>query len=164
MKKMSFVLFVISLLIINHFAYAQFGKTAHPRFYSDFKPVVGGWSQYQIITKGQPSTKIKVAIVGKEGEDYWYETVSEKNGGEKVITKVLVAGNPEDRRNVKRMIVKAGDQPPLEMPLQMMQPSKLQERKDSERGVKFIDKGPEMIKCLLGALRPVTSNIRLQKG
>jgi len=136
------------VLLTVQFAHAQLGKTAGPRFYSEFKPVVGGWSEYEMTTKGEPSSKMKVAIVGKEGDAYWYETVMETKREGKVITKMLVSGNPEDQKNVKRMIVKMGNEPAMEMPVGMMQPSKTQEKPG-----KLIDKGTETIKVPAGTFK-----------
>ncbi len=149
MKKFVFAAFVIFSLISVPFAYAQFGKTAAPRFYSEFKPVVGGWSEYQITSKDEPSSKMKIAIVGKEGDAYWYETVMETKQEGKVITKMLVSGNPEDQKNIKRMIVKMGNEPAMEMPVGMMgQPPKTQEKPG-----KLIDKGSETIKVPAGTFK-----------
>jgi hypothetical protein len=148
MKKIVLMVLIAFFLIIAHFAHAQFGKTAGPRFYSEFKPVVGGWSEYQMTTKGEPSSKMKIAIVGKEGDAYWYETVMETKSEGMVITKMLVSGNPEDQKNIKRMIVKMGNEPATEMPVQMMQPSKAQEKPG-----KLIDKGTETIKVPAGTFK-----------
>lgn len=148
MKKIVLMVLTAFVLVIVPFAHAQLGKTAGPRFYSEFKPVVGGWSEYQTTAKGEPSSKMKVAIVGKEGDAYWYETVVETKREGKVITKMLVSGNPEDQKNVKRTIVKMGNEPAMEMPLQMMQPSKTQEKPG-----KLIDKGTETIKVPAGTFK-----------
>lgn len=52
-----------------------------------------------------------------------------------VISKRLVSGNPEDRKNVRGMIVEVGNEPVMEMPVQVMHASKGQEQK----GI-FVDK------------------------
>jgi hypothetical protein len=52
-----------------------------------------------------------------------------------VISKRLASGNPEDRKNVRGMIVKVGNEPVMEMPVQMIQASKGHEQK----GI-FVDK------------------------
>jgi hypothetical protein len=71
MRKIIFVISLLSVLSSLHLAYAQFGKGAGPRFHSDFKPVVGGWSEYQITGRGESPSKMKIAIVGKEGDASW---------------------------------------------------------------------------------------------
>jgi len=95
--------------------------------------------------KGEQPSKMKIAIVGKEGDAYWYETVMETKQEGRMISKMLVSGNPEDQKSIKRMIVKMGDEPAMEMPVQMMQGSKDQ----GQRG-KTIDKGTESIKVPAG--------------
>lgn len=149
MKKMLWIVSILLVLVLSQIAYAQFGKTSGPSFHSEFKPVVGGWSEYQVTTKGSSPSKMKMAIVGKEGDAYWYETVMEGGREGRIITKMLVSGNPEDQKNVKRMIFKQGNEPAMEMPVQMMgQASKAQE----SRG-KVIDKGTESIKVPAGTFK-----------
>jgi len=143
------ILFVVSIFLILFFvpsAYAQFEKGAGPKFYSDFKPVVGGWSEYQMTERGGPTSKMKIAIVGKEGDAYWYETIIETKQEGRSISKMLVSGNPEEQKNIKRMIVKMGNEPAMEMPLEMMQGS----TEDQGQKGKTIDKGPESIKVPAG--------------
>ncbi len=157
MRKIVFGISVLSILCLAPSGYAQFGKGGGPKFYSDFKPVVGGWSEYQMTGKGEQPSKMKIAIVGKEGDSYWYETVTETKREERVITKMLVSGNPEDQKSIKRMIVKMGDQPAMEMPVQMMQGSKEQ----AQRG-KTIDKGTESVKVPAGSF--TTQHMQYQDG
>lgn len=145
MRKIVFIISVLSILCLVQLGYAQIGKGRGPKFYSNFKPVVGGWSEYQMTGKGEQPSKMKIAIVGKEGDAYWYETVMETKQEGRMISKMLVSGNPEDQKSIKRMIVKMGDEPAVEMPVQMMQGSKDQ----GQRG-KTIDKGTESIKVPAG--------------
>ena len=128
-------------------ASAQFMRGTGPRFYTEFKPVVGGWSEYQMTTKGESSSKMKIAIVDKEGDAYWYETVMEGRQGGKVVSKMLVSGNPGDKKNVKRMIFKHGNEQAMEMPIQMMQ----QGSQPQEPKGKVIDKGTETVKVPAGS-------------
>ena len=146
MKKMVWIVPILFVFSLAHFSHAQFGKASGSRFYSDFKPVVGGWSEYQVTIKGSSPSKMKMAVVGKEGDAYWYETVMEGGREGRVITKMLVSGNPEDPNNVKRMIVKTGNEPAMEMPVQMMQKSS----KGQGQPGKAIDKGTESIKVPAG--------------
>src|SRR4030043_2116740 len=149
MRKITLTVAVLLILSLVHSAEAQFGKSAGPQFHLDFRPVVGGWSEYQMTGKGEQPSKMKIAIVQKEGCAYWYETVMETKREGRVIMKMLVSGNPEDQKNVKRMIVKQGNDPAMEMPVQMMgQASKAQE----SRG-KVIDKGTETIKVPAGTFK-----------
>ena len=57
MKKILLIGSLVLIFAFGSFAYAQFGRTAGPRFYTEFKPVVGGWSEYQMTTKGTPLQK-----------------------------------------------------------------------------------------------------------
>lgn len=157
MRKIVFIISVLSILCLVQLGYAQFGKGRGPKFYSDFKPIVGGWSEYQMTGKGEQPSKMKIAIVGKEGDAYWYETVMETKQEGRMISKMLVSGNPEDQKSIKRMIVKMGDEPAMEMPVQMMQGSKDQ----GQRG-KTIDKGTESIKVPAGTF--TTQHMQYQDG
>ena len=149
MKKIVCIISIFLSLFFINLAYAQFGKTSGPSFHGEFKPVVGGWSEYQMTTKGNPSTKMKVAVVGKEGDAYWYETMMEGGLEGRTIMKMLVSGNPEDQKNIKRMIVKQGNEPAMEMPVEMMQ----QSSKSQGQPGKVIDKGTETIKVPAGTFK-----------
>ena len=147
MKKLIWMALFLFTLCLPNFAHAQLGKTSGGRFYGDFKPLVGGWSEYQMTSKSEGSTKMKIAIVGKEGDAYWYETVMEGGRQGQIITKMLVSGDPGDTKNVKRMIFKQGNDPAMEMPIEMMQqPSRAQEQKG-----KIVDKGNETVKVPAGS-------------
>jgi len=86
----------------------------------EFKPVVGHWSEYQMTPEGEKPMTMRIAIVGKDGDDYWYETVMTIEKGETTIIKKLVSGDPDNAENLKKMIIKSGDEPAMEMPVQMM--------------------------------------------
>jgi len=149
MKKIIYVVSIILTLVFVQLAQAQLGKGAGPKFYSDFKPVIGGWSEYQMTSKSEGSTKMKIAIVAKEGDAYWYETVMEGGRQGRNIVKMLVSGDPGDTKNVKRMIFKQGNEPAMEMPVEMMQ----QSAKGQEQKGKIVDKGAETIKVPAGTFK-----------
>lgn len=132
--------------------HAQFGGGGmpSPKFYGQFKPVVGSWAEYQTKTKNQGGTpdKMKVSIVGKEGESYWYEMVMQ--GKVRMVSKFLVSGDPEDRKNVKRMIMKHGNEPAMEMPV--MGASAPQAKSQPLKG-KLVDKGVERISVPAGTFQ-----------
>jgi hypothetical protein len=67
----------------------------------------------------------------------------------RIISKMLVSGNPEDKKNIGRMIVKMGSEPAMEMPIQMMQASKEPGQRGKISG-KIIDKGTESLKVPAG--------------
>jgi len=59
---------------------------------------------------------MRMAIVGKEGDAFWYEVENNAAGGRNII-KMLVTGDPnKSTENIKRMIIKSGDTPAMEMP------------------------------------------------
>ena len=160
MKKIIYVVSILLVLVLAQTSNAQFGQTSGPSFHGEFKPVVGGWSEYQMTTKSEGSTKMKIAIVGKEGDSYWYETVMEggRQGGN--IVKMLVSGDPGDTKNVKRMIVKQGNEPAMEMPVEMMQ----QSSKGQAQSGKVIDKGTETIKVPAGTFKTQHSQYQDAEG
>ncbi len=159
MKGMIGIGAVFLALLLASSAQAQLGRSAAPRFYTEFKPVVGGWAEYQMTTKGEAPTKMKMAIVGKEGDDYWYETVFEVKQEGKMISKMLVSGNPGDTKNVKRMIFKSGNEPAMEMPVGMMQRGAQQA---PESKGKTVDKGPENVKVPAGTF--TCQHVQYQDG
>jgi hypothetical protein len=158
MRKMAWVVSIVLTLTLVQLAEAQFGKSAGPKFYSDFKPVVGGWSEYQMTPKSESPSKMKIAIVGKEGDAYWYETVMEGGRQGRSIVKMLVSGDPGDTKNVKRMIFKQGNEPAMEMPVQMMEQPSTQKGQPG----KVIDKGTESIKVPAGTF--TTRHMQYQNG
>jgi hypothetical protein len=119
MRKSPWIVSIALIFVFAQLAEAQFGGAGGPRFFTEFKPVVGGWAEYQFTGKDLP-TKMRIAIVGKEGDAYWYESQMESKKHGKTTSKMLVAGDPTDMKNVKRMIVKEGEKPATEMPTEMM--------------------------------------------
>jgi hypothetical protein len=160
MNKIACVVSILLVLVLTQIAYAQFGQSSGPSFYGEFKPVVGGWSEYQMTSKREGTTKMKVAIVDKEGGAYWYETVMEGGKQGRTIMKMLVSGNPEDQKNIKRMIIKQGNEPAMEMPVEMMQ----QSSKSQGQSGKVIDKGTETIKVPAGTFKTQHSQYQDAEG
>jgi hypothetical protein len=149
MKKIVLIASILFALSFVHPTYGQFGQSSGPSFRGEFKPIVGGWSEYQMTSKSEGPTKMKIAIVGKEGDAYWYETVMEGGRQGRIITKMLVSGDPGDMKNVKRMIFKQGNEPAMEMPVDMMG----QSSKGQGQLGKVIDKGTETIKVPAGTFK-----------
>lgn len=149
MKILASLFSVLLIICLGNFAHTQMGPSPGPKFYSEFNPVVGGWSEYQMSAKGEKPIKMKVAIVGKEGDAYWYETVTEGGREGKIISKMLVSGNPNDQKNVKRMIFKQGNEPAMEMPVGMM--PMMQQGQEAKE--KMVDKGTETIKIPAGTFK-----------
>lgn len=87
-----------------------------PRLFGTFQPESGVWSEYSVVEKDtNKHSKMRMAIVGKEDDQFWYEVLMD-DGQNRNIIKMLVKGNPNDPDNIQRMIMKSGDNPATEMP------------------------------------------------
>jgi hypothetical protein len=87
-----------------------------PRFFGIFSAMVGGWSEYAVTeTESGKKSVMRNAIVGKEGDAFWYE-VAITEGGVRNIIKMFLKGDPNNPENIQRLIMKNGDQPAQEMP------------------------------------------------
>jgi len=86
------------------------------QIFAEFKPVVGAWAEYLVTSEGEKPLVTRLSIVGQEGEAFWYEAVVPMGEEGDMITKLLVAGDPQSPESVRRMILKMGDQPAMEMP------------------------------------------------
>lgn len=103
-------------------ASAQFGVQRPPQFRGVWSPVVGSGGAYVSENK-EGKTEMEIAIVGTESAEgktgHWMEmTVKDKSEGQ-VVTKFLMVLDAKDVV-IKRMIIQAGDQPPMEMPVGMV--------------------------------------------
>jgi hypothetical protein len=87
-----------------------------PKFFGVFSTTLGAWSEYAVIESatGKKST-MRNAIVGKEGDSFWYEVAITENGTRNII-KMFLKGDPNNPENIQRLIMKSGDQPAQEMP------------------------------------------------
>jgi len=87
-----------------------------PKFFGIFSSTVGGWSEYAVTeTEGGKKSTMRNAIVGKEGDSFWYEVVITEGGARNII-KMFLKGDPNNPENIQRLIMKNGDQPAQEMP------------------------------------------------
>ena len=98
------------------------GAQGLPELCEEMRTVtVGQWIEYEMIAPQvqQGVTNMRFAIVGSEPADgephYWYEMKMET-----MITQMLVPGFPYDPSQVKRMVMKMGDEPAQEMPETML--------------------------------------------
>jgi hypothetical protein len=106
-------------------AAAQFGHGGPraPQIPTPFTPVVGSGAQYDVTMKDGNIT-FTYAVVGKEQLDgadgYWLEIRSEggKLNGEMVMKELTVLNGPQPE--IKRVIMQAPGQPPMEMPASML--------------------------------------------
>jgi len=95
---------------------AQPMAPAVPKFFGNFEPRPGVWSEYAMVEKGSGQKSVmRLSIVGEEEGAFWYE-VHIKNGDSRNVIKMLVTGDPKDGENVRRFIVKSGDGQAIEMP------------------------------------------------
>jgi len=142
---------VVFVFIVTQAAFAQWGGQGQgPKIRGNFKPVVGAWAEYQIKGGGpEGQSKMKVAIVGKEGNSYWYETVTNSQAGRSVM-KMLVSGDPNDKKGVTRMIMKHGTEQAMEMPI--TQQGKKPDKAPEPKG-KIVDKGMETITVPAGTFK-----------
>lgn len=139
-----FIFSMVFMFIMAQAAFAQWGNDQMmKRFQGEFKPVVGAWAEYQIKGSDQKPTKMKIAIVGKEGNAFWYETATDGQGG-RTIMKMLLSGDPNDQKGVTRMIMKHGNEQATEMPMTGMGQGKKPAKAQPPKG-KVIDKGMETI-------------------
>jgi hypothetical protein len=133
-----------------------------PQIPSEFKmPSVGAWSEYRVVGEDKDTVLFKYALTGKEKCDevdcYWYEfQVTEKD--EKNIVKMLVSGDPSLTGNLKRLIVKNGDDPAVEIPVATMEAhddegepeseeASAKPEKPAEVGVETIETPAGKLKC-----------------
>jgi hypothetical protein len=87
-----------------------------PRLFGQFAPTEGVWAQYAVLDKQtMKESKMRMAIVGIEGDSYWYEVWLQDKDSRNVI-KLLVTGDPNNADNIKRMIMKSGEGQATEMP------------------------------------------------
>jgi hypothetical protein len=124
MKKIA-ALFFSTLLMIASFPVSSFSADNPdgqlPRLFGSFTPTKGAWAEYEVVEK-KTNKKItmKMSIVDVIGKEFWYEVNNAEEGGTNII-KMLVAGDPNDSTNIKRMIMKSGDSPAQEMPVDFVQ-------------------------------------------
>ena len=88
---------------------------AIPKLFGTFTPKLGVWAEYSLTEKDTgKKAKMRMSVVGQEGDSWWYEVVNEEGDSRNVI-KMLVKGNPSEPENIQRQIIKSGDNPAVEM-------------------------------------------------
>lgn len=87
-------------------------------------PPVGDWAEYQISKEGEPEMGLRFAIVGTEERDghqmEWFEMAITPDEDDPVIMKLLVPGYPFEADGIEEIIMKAGDNPAMNMGGPMM--------------------------------------------
>jgi hypothetical protein len=107
-------------------ASAQMPMMRMPQVPTEFKiPPVGSWCEYGILDKEDSDTVIfRYSLPGKEAcgdeECHWLEFQVKEND-ELNVVKMLISGDPQKHGNLKRLIIKSGDDPAIEIPMGMMQ-------------------------------------------
>ena len=165
------VVFFLPVLISGAFpAQAQAPPVKDPpRFFGVFSTAVGGWSEYAVteIEGGKKST-MRNAIVGKEGDSFWYE-VAITEGGARNVIKMFLKGDPNNPENIQRLIMKNGDQPAQEMPREFvmmgrrMATSMFESRSGStvasQPGLKAVEVGTREVKVPAGTFTAVQNQL-----
>ena len=106
-------------------ASAQMGMGPRaPQFQGVWNPVVGSGGVYQVEGKNERKTEMEIAVVGSETVEgkpgYWLEmAVNDPRSGGQVYMKHLIVLDGK-QTHIKRMIMQAPGQPPLEFSPEMM--------------------------------------------
>ena len=122
--------FGLMVFVLTGFVYAQMpgllGRTL-PEMYGKFRvEKVGTYAEYSLVFKqSQNEEKLKFSMVGEEatpqGKLYWYEMRSyNRNSAETNIVKMLISGDPKEKGNIKRMIIKHNQEKALELPAEVL--------------------------------------------
>jgi hypothetical protein len=124
MKKVA-ALFFSTLIILTVFSANSFcadnPDSQLPKLFGSFIPTKGAWAEYEVVEKKtQKKIIMRMAIVDVMGKEFWYEVKNKEAEGTNII-KMLVAGDPNDATNIRRMIMKSGDAPAQEMPVDFVQ-------------------------------------------
>ncbi|MBU0483565.1 MAG: hypothetical protein KKB30_03520 [Proteobacteria bacterium] len=171
MKKIIIVQIVLLLLCSISLSSAGVDEmgTRMPRIFGTFSPQVGVWSKYAILEKntGRQLT-MTMSIVGQDGDMYWYEVVNLEEG-KVVVVKMLVKGDPNDPENIQRLIIKSGNNPAQEMPMDFVMMGRrmadhmFEKRSgipnDSTSALKFETIGKSQVTVQAGSFEVVTNRI-----
>jgi hypothetical protein len=112
-------------LAVGAYAQMQMGMSVRvPQMKGFWNPVVGSGAAYEIQTKESGKTKLELAIVGTETVDgkpgFWLETkFKDPRSGDDMYTKNLTVADGKER-HIVRVIMQMPDQPPMEMPMEMI--------------------------------------------
>ncbi|MDP3936897.1 MAG: hypothetical protein Q8R92_02030 [Deltaproteobacteria bacterium] len=116
----------LTLLIVSAaapLALAQSGGSS-PRMPGVFQPEVGAGTVYEMSSAQAPKSAMTYAIVGKEAfegkEAWWIELRFDLGEEGEMIMKQLAFIPPEGVPEPKRMIMQAGESPPMEFPPEMV--------------------------------------------
>lgn len=110
-------------------------------------PPVGNWAEYQISKEGEAELQLRFAIVGTEQRDgqemTWFEmTITPEGEDESTIMKLLVPGYPFEADGLEEIIMKAGNNPAMNMGGPMM--SRILESIGDNPGISVVEKCKKM--------------------
>jgi hypothetical protein len=122
MKRISAIGAGLLTLGLCAITYAQMGFRT-PDIRGVWNPVVGAGGVYQMERGGESKSNMEFSIVGTETVDgkpgYWLEMsmTDPRSGGQMLIKHLMV--HEGDRAEIKRMVMQAPGQPPIELPAAM---------------------------------------------
>ena len=127
-RKAVLIVLFLGAAFGNNLVWAQTPRgMSFPKIFGNWNAVVGAGAAYRVETVGdEKPSRFEVALVGQEKVDdkpaYWIEMSLTSDGpdGRAMILKALASKVPDDV-TINRVIVKAPDQAPIEMPRQMLQ-------------------------------------------
>ncbi|TET83031.1 hypothetical protein E3J38_01175 [candidate division TA06 bacterium] len=175
MRKHALLAFIPFLIVLS--ASAQIPTTRMPYMPTEFKmPSVGSWSQYWSINTEEGDTVVfKYSLTGKEkcGKTgcYWYEFQTTE-GKQTNMVKMLVSGDPDEPGHLKRLIIKSGDEPAVELPVGTTHgagtpPSRVRESNEAEvvsEEENLFTVGKETITTPAGKIKCTHLRIKKQEG
>jgi len=140
-----------------------------PKFFGIFSTTVGSWAEYAVTeTEGGKISTMRNAIVGKEGDLFWYEVAITEDGARNII-KMSLKGDPNNPENIQRLIMKSGDQPAQEMPREFvmmgrrMATAMFESRSGSsvadQPGLKSVEVGTREVKVSAGTFAVVQTQL-----
>jgi hypothetical protein len=91
-----------------------------PQMPGAFQPVVGSGATYHITTASNSEVQFSYAVVGKEGDAYWLEIRSTMAKGGMVMKQLMSMPGGGQTPQIQRMIMQAAGQPPMELPVSMI--------------------------------------------
>jgi hypothetical protein len=87
-------------------------------------PTVGSWASYSVTGGKSDGSRMRMALVGSEAQGdstfFWYEMKVENAKSESMIMQLLVPGLAYQMGRARAVVMKAGDQPAMRMPQQMV--------------------------------------------
>lgn len=109
------ILFALALIAVSVVP-SRAADATLPRMFGIFQMEPGSWSEYEIVDKKSGEiTIMRMNVLAKEGDDFWYEVWMNQKEGKSTI-RMLLSGDPNNPENVKRLILQSGEQRPVEMP------------------------------------------------